>query len=251
MLGAIKKHDIVAHPLLTIRCFGFRVLWKTLTAPSNSTFLTVLTANLAVKPAHHDANGVFSRCIELERMTQQIYVRLAERFPEAPEARRFFELLARQEEQHAELLGVCHHEAGRCGWDQECNESLERVIPQTKLQIELAIGRAECVETVREALGLVLEVVEMSEIHLAFLSLIAATDSDFVRFLPAFQRATRSHLDFVARQIRDMAPFYTERCNELLRCIQARDLGTSLAACSMRAPALASESDRQEVGVGL
>ena len=43
MIGAIRKRDILAHPFITIDCFGWSVFLRALTAGRNQTFLALLT----------------------------------------------------------------------------------------------------------------------------------------------------------------------------------------------------------------
>ncbi len=37
MIGAIRKWDILAHPFVTIHCFGWRVFFRAVTADHNQT----------------------------------------------------------------------------------------------------------------------------------------------------------------------------------------------------------------------
>jgi hypothetical protein len=47
MIGAIRKRDILAHPLIKIDCSGWSVFLRALTAGRDQTFLALLTETRA------------------------------------------------------------------------------------------------------------------------------------------------------------------------------------------------------------
>ena len=51
MVGVIRKRNILAHPIVTIHCFGWRVFIRALLAPPGTTFLTLVTPVDPVKPS--------------------------------------------------------------------------------------------------------------------------------------------------------------------------------------------------------
>ncbi len=53
MVGAIVKWDIMAHPAVTIRCFGWQIFLRALLAGPNTTFLSLLTESELLRPAGH------------------------------------------------------------------------------------------------------------------------------------------------------------------------------------------------------
>ena len=50
MLGSIRKRDVLAHPIVTIRCFGWHVFFRALMASRDQTFLSLLADCGAVGP---------------------------------------------------------------------------------------------------------------------------------------------------------------------------------------------------------
>ena len=50
MIGAICKLDILAHPVVTVRCFGWRVFFRALVAGQSQMFLSLLAESNALFP---------------------------------------------------------------------------------------------------------------------------------------------------------------------------------------------------------
>jgi hypothetical protein len=215
MVGAIRKRDILAHPMLTVHCFGWRVFFRALTAGRNATFLSIVTqAAIRRQPSVKVPESV-GQCIDLEFKARQIYESLARRFAQQEPVKRFFEMLAQQEQDHAELLELCWTAAGPGRWDSQYFEPWREAIPQLKRQMEKAASSLDSLDGVRVALRLVIQI-ESSEVNQVFRGVVAATDSDFVRKLQAFQQSTSYHLGYICEQISKLEPDLEGECQEMM-----------------------------------
>ncbi len=77
MVGAINKRDILSHPWVTIRCFGWRVFWRAIFARGDRTFLSLLTDSEVLKPAGEGVPEFVARCVELELKASRVYAALS------------------------------------------------------------------------------------------------------------------------------------------------------------------------------
>src|SRR5262245_37405981 len=116
MLGAIRKRDLLAHPLVTLRCFGGRVFLRGLLAGPQRSFESVLV-DAGKFHRHSPCPEALERCVRLELLARRMYETLARRFFRADGLRDLFALLARRRGEHAELLRLCRGLAGPDGWD--------------------------------------------------------------------------------------------------------------------------------------
>lgn len=214
MVGVIRRRDILAHPLVTVRCFGWSVLIRTLLAGRRRTFLSLLLESGALTPPKFDVPELIGDCVDLERRAQRIYERLAARFADRAAVGRFFMQLAEQESAHAELLELCQAIAKREGWMERYFAPWRAAIPRLKRQMESAAAGIELQGSLDEALGLVLRI-ESSEINDVFDGVVAATDSEFVRRLEAFQEAEADHMAFIGERIAEFSPGLADECAKL------------------------------------
>lgn len=214
MVGVIRRRDILAHPLITVRCFGWSVLFRTLLAGRRRTFLSLLLESGALTPPPFEVPELIGDCVDLEWLAQRIYEQLAARFADRAPVRRFFMLLAEQESTHAELLELCEAIAKREGWMERYFAPWRTAIPRLKRQMESVETGIESYVSLDEALGLVLRI-EKSEINDVFDGVVAATDSEFVRRLEAFQGAETAHMTFIAERVAELCPALAEECAEL------------------------------------
>jgi rubrerythrin len=205
MVGAIDKRDILAHPIVTIRCFGWRVFVKALLAGRSKTFLSVLAEAEVLQPAAENVVEFIARCVELELKASRIYTALARRFADDQAVHGFFESLAAQEDSHAELLELCRAAAAQQRWDETQVAPWRDVVPRLERHMVECEGSVDGVHTLPEALRLVIDI-ESSEINDVFSSVVAAADSEFVRRLSVFGETERRHLDFICRAISRLAP---------------------------------------------
>jgi len=215
MVGVIRRRDIIAHPIVTVRCFGWPVLLRTLLASRKQTFLSLLCESGALAPPAFEVPEVIGDCVALERRAQRIYEQLAQRFADRKPVGRFFATLAEQESTHAELLELCRTIASREGWMEEYFAPWRAAIPRLKREMGEAESAVETLASLEDTLRLVIRV-ESSEINDVFESVVAATDSDFVRHLDAFQAAESDHMGFIVDRISELAPELAEECQGLL-----------------------------------
>jgi hypothetical protein len=200
MIGAITNLDILAHPLVTIRCFGWKVFFKALFAGQRQTFLSLL-------PQADPAEGVASRlsitverCIDLELRARRIYAAFARAFADRPAASAFFDTLAKQEQIHADLLAICRVAARRGGWRAECPNHWEEYIPHLEQHLNAVEAALHEVGSLEEALQLVIQI-ESGEVNRVFQAVLASCDSAFVSRLGTFRRAVEMHISFIIDQL--------------------------------------------------
>jgi len=214
MIGAIRKRDILAHPLVTIHCFGWRVFFRALAADHNQTFLSLLAEAHALEPPAVKVPELIGRCIELEKRAKSIYERLAVWFMGRAPMKGFFDDLARQEQSHAELLELCRTSASRESWLEEHFSPWRDSVPRLEKQMEKFESSLESIAGVTDALRLVLWI-ERSEINKVFRGVVTATGSTFVRKLSAFQKAGARHITFICEEIPKLEPDLAEECRNL------------------------------------
>jgi hypothetical protein len=214
MVGAIRRRDILAHPLVTIHCFGFPLFLKALVAGRDKTFLSLVTESAVFARPAAEVPELLERCIKLELRAQQMYDSLAERFTDQEPVREFFETLAHQEQDHAEMLELCRELVSHGGWLEEHFRPWSDAVPRLERQMDEAEASAEALERLADALRLVITI-EGSEINQVFGGAIAATDSPFVRSLRAFQTAEDRHLSYICDMLPKLDPELASECMRL------------------------------------
>ncbi len=205
MVGAIDKRDILAHPWVTIRCFGWRVFVRAVLARSDQTFLSLLTDSEVLKPAGDGVPEFVARCVELELKASRVYAALGRRFADQQPIHDFFVSLARQEEAHGELLELAETAASRERWDERKAAPWRDVVPRLERHMEQTESALDEIHTARDAMQCVIDI-ESSEINDVFTGVIAASDSCFVRKLRVFQETEMRHLSFICEQIAVLQP---------------------------------------------
>ena len=200
MVGAIVKRDILAHPVVTIRCFGWTVFIRAVLAGPNTTFLSLLTDTESLQPAPEGVAEFVARCVELELKASRIYETLARRFENEPPAHAFFASLARQENAHAQLLELAETAAAQERWNEQKATPWRDVVPRLEQHMAESLSAVGEVESLKEALQQVIRI-ESSEINDVFNGVIAASDSQFVRNLRAFRDVELRHLNFIGETI--------------------------------------------------
>ena len=214
MLGVIRRRDIIAHPFVTIDCFGLGLFFQALVAGRRKTFLSLLTGAGALKPRVVEIPALLGRCVDLESRARRIYQFLADRFSDWERARQFFETLARQEQHHAELLELCRQLARREGWLEEHFAPWRAVVPQLERKMDALEDSLSGRESLADALRLVIQI-ESSEIDHVLEGAITATDSKFVRALGVFHTAGTEHINFICDRISKLEPDLAEECRNL------------------------------------
>ena len=214
MVGTIRKRDILAHPIVSIRCFGLWVFFRALFAGKNQTFLSLLTDIKGLKPSPEKVPELVERCIKLELQAKQIYERLAGQFVDHECASNFFRSLARHEESHAQLLELCREIANRTIWRESRFTPYRDSIPRLERQMETIESSMELIEHVVDGLRLVIDI-EGSEVNQVFGSVVAAGGSNFVKNLVVFQVTVEKHIDFICDEIPKLEPDTKEKCEQL------------------------------------
>lgn len=214
MVGVIRKRNILAHPIVTIRCFGWQVFLRALLAPPGATFLSLLSPVGPAKPAKKVWCEPIQRCGELELRVKRIYEDMAERFSENSNAREFFTALACQEQEHYELLQLCSASMRRGDWKSDLFSQSLKSLPGLEAHMHAAEKTAQLLSTLPEALELALSL-ECSEINFVFRGVVEASQSPFVRRLQAFNRAGADHLEYIGRRLPLLAPSLADACRPL------------------------------------
>lgn len=230
MFGVIRTRDIIAHPLVTVHCFGWPLFFRALIAGRRKTFLSLLAESDALRSPTSEVPELLGRCLDLESRARRIYELLAVRFGHRAPVRRFFETLARQEQEHFELLALCRQLASREGWLEEHFAPWRDAVPQLERQMDDLEDRLDDLDRLADALRLVIRL-EGSEINHVFRSVVSATDSEFVRTLQAFRTAEANHIAYACEQIPKLEPDLAGECRGLR------------AACSSDANAEASPNE--------
>ena len=211
MLGAIRKRDILAHPVVTIDSFGWHVFLRVLIAGRNQTFLALLAETGAMQAPTASVPELVDRCVELESQARQIYERLAARFADWESAAEFFRKIAGQEQSHAELLKLCQTAASGGRWEEEQFAPCRSAIPRLEREMDAAVDSVDSIADLSEALQLVVRI-ESSELNRVFKGVVDATDSKFVRRLRAFQTAGSRHIDYIQQEITRLDPDLADAC---------------------------------------
>lgn len=214
MIGVICRRDILAHPIVTIQCFGWRVFFRAIAADHHQTFLSLLADSGALRPRKARVPGLVDRCIQLERRAQRIYQRLAGRFVGHQAVCRFLDTLARQEQDHAEMLELCREAARRSVWREECFSPWREVIPQLECRMDDVEASLDSLDDVPGTLRLVLEI-EGSEVNRVFEGVVEASGSRFVRKVRAFHSAVAEHIAYICAEIPQLEPELHADCHEL------------------------------------
>jgi rubrerythrin len=214
MLGVIRRRDIIAHPLVTVHCFGLGLFFRALVASRRKTFLSLLAGTGVLQPPVVEVPALLGRCVDLESRARRVYEFLAERFSDWEPVRQFFEALARQEQEHFELLELCRQLAGRDGWLEEHFAPWRAAVPRLERQMDELEDSLEGRESLADALRLVIQI-ERSEINHVFQGAVSATDSEFVRALKAFRIASAEHIAYICDRIPKLEPDLAAECRHL------------------------------------
>lgn len=215
MIGVIRTLDILLNPVTTVRCFGWRIFFKAVFPPwHKKTFLSLLREANFFVTASAKIPELLERCIALELQAKRIYATFERVFSERESASQFFADLARQEQDHADLVGVCRVIAKRGDWKADRSSRWQGLLPRLERQIQAMESSLSRIGSLNDALRLAISI-ESSEINYVFLGILAATDSTFIRKLKAFYDAMDMHIDYICHRIPELAPHLTAACREL------------------------------------
>lgn len=223
MFGVIRTRDIIAHPLVTIHCFGWPLFFRALIAGRRRTFLSLLAESGALGSPTVEVPELLGRCLDLESRARRIYELLAARFSHRAPVRQFFETLAKQEREHFELLVLCREMARREGWLEAHFAPWRDAVPQLERQMDDLEDSLDGLDRLADALRLVIRL-EGSEINHVFRGAVSATDSEFVRTLRAFRTAEAEHIAYACDQISRFEPALARECRGL-RATHLSDVG--------------------------
>jgi hypothetical protein len=214
MVGVICRRNILAHPFVTIRCFGWRVFFRASIAGHSQTFLSVLANTKGLQAPTVKVPELVERCVKLELQAKRIYESLAKRFFGHEPISDFLSTLAQQEETHAELLRLCREAANRSIWKEDCFAPCRDSIPRLERQMESIESSLASIDGVTDALRVVIQI-ESSEVNRTFESVVSASATVFVKKLLAFQNVAESHIAYICDQIPKLEPELAEECREL------------------------------------
>jgi hypothetical protein len=214
MIGAICRQDILTHPVITVRCFGWKIFFKALVAGQRQTFLSLVADANVLHPAPEKFAEFVDRCIGLELYARRIYESLAQRFDQRDSVKGFFATLADQERDHAELLGLCRAATRREKWDGKRFDTRPEAVLGLQEQMQEAESRSNSLDSLADALRLVIQI-ESSEINRVYLGIMAASDSGFVRTLRVFHEAGLEHISYICERIPEIDPELRDACQKL------------------------------------
>jgi hypothetical protein len=204
MIGAIRLRDILCHPILTVRCFGWKTLLRSFLSGSKQTFLSLLTDGNFFGSADREAAGIIRQCVDLELRAKNLYAGLADVACESRSLADFFTVLAEQEQEHADLLLLCLAASSHVGWRLSDLPIWRERVADLEREMREAEATASLITDAHGALDLVLRI-ESSEVNDVFLAVISASNSEFVKKLRPFSCALEMHMAFIATKTRDLA----------------------------------------------
>jgi hypothetical protein len=238
MIGVIGKRDVLVHPVVTIRLFGWMVFLKALFARRHQTFLSILmasegdspifvgrksgqsptvsTADCAGQPAEKAfQQDIIRRGVRLEQAAQRIYASLAEKFAGSGAVEEFFDTLARQEGEHAELLEMCRLAAMRADWDGGYLDPWREDLPDVERWMREAEAKLRAVRSPSDAFWLAVEI-ESSGINQLLGAIVAPIRCRWVSRFPRLASAARGHLDYVRQTVAELEPGLRRACMQML-----------------------------------
>jgi rubrerythrin len=226
MVGVICKREILLHPVLTIQCFGWTVFLRAVFAGPKQTFLSLLNDSRHFERPLQPVPEIIASCIDLERHAMKIYDLLSRRYARDASANEFFLRLARQEQDHAELLELCRAAAGRRGRREACFDGWRETVGETEKRLREAEANLDEIGSLAGALRLVLEI-ESSQINRLFARIVAATDPRLACKLRAFRNAVHDHLGYLCECVPRLEPGLSDACRALWAAVPKTRLANS------------------------
>ncbi len=178
------------------------------------TFLAILKEEHEIQAPDDEPARVIETCIGLELCAKRIYATLATRFAENGELHSFFTKLSEQENDHAELLGICQALAPHGRWFSEYVTPWKNTVLGIEKQLHRWEQDIDQFNTVEDVLKLVIAI-EDSEVNHAFSTIVMATDSKFVRAIDAFRDAGHDHINYICWTIPAILPALRPACANL------------------------------------
>jgi len=214
MVGVITHWDILAHPVVTIRCFGWGLFFKAIRPWQSRPFLSMLRDTDCFGATASNVPTILERCVGLELRAKRIYKALARTFAHEGLVGPFFAGLVEQEQYHADLLEICRAAAIRGGWKANLFNPWDAYLPRLEQQMEATEATVSEIHSVEAALQLVVQL-ESSEINPVFYAALGASDSSFVRKLRPFQKTMEAHMAYLAERLPELSPNMLLACREL------------------------------------
>ncbi len=214
MNGVIGTQDILLHPIVTIRSFGWRVFFRAVFQGQGDTFLSLLQREGFFAATTSNEPELIERCVRLELQAAAIYRSLAARLEDSEPLFEFFVELADEEQAHADLLRVCRFFASQGRFVQDRFAPWHDYVPLLEQQMQTTIASLDKIKTLDDLVRLILQI-EGSEMNRVFLRVIKATDSPFVRKLGPFRRAVKRHIGYICKTISKLTPSAAVACQEL------------------------------------
>jgi len=214
MVGVITTWDVLAHPISTIRCFGWGVFFRAIGPWQSKPFLSLLRDSGCFGATASKVPAILERCIGLELRAKRIFKALARTFADEGLLGPFFAGLVEQEQHHADLLGICRGAAIRGGWKAHLFNPWDDYLPRLEQQMDATEAAIYQIDSVDAALQVVVQI-ESSEINQVFYAALAATDSAFVQKLRPFQEAMEAHMTYLVERLPELSPNMLLACREL------------------------------------
>jgi hypothetical protein len=214
MVGIINHWDILAHPVATIRCFGWGIFFMAIGPWQSKSFLSLLEESGHFGAAGSKFPTILERCIGLELRAKRIYTALANAFADENLVTLFFAGLVKQEQYHADLLELCRAIAVRGQWKARLFSPWDDYLPRLEQQMDAAEADVAKIDSLEAALRLVVQL-ESSEINQVFYAALAATDSAFVKRLRPFQEAMEAHMAYLAERLPELSPNMLPACRAM------------------------------------
>jgi hypothetical protein len=218
MIGVICTKDILFHPVVTIKVFGWRVYFRAVFKGHGDTFLSLLQREGFFKAARTKETELIDRCVRLELQSEAIYRSLAERFSKLGPFREFLNELAEEEREHADLLTVCKLFAGEGRFTLVRPGPWLDSVPLLEQQMQQVVASLDKIASIDDVVALILQI-EGSEFNSVLVGVIRSTDSPFVRNLGPFRRAVKQHIDYICTKISKLTPSASLACQELRKKI--------------------------------
>ena len=214
MVGVICTRDILFHPFVTVRVFGWRVFFRAVFESQETTFLSLLQRDGIFAATTSQEPELIERCVSLELQSAAIYHSLAERFRASRPFFAFLIELADEEQEHADLLRVCKVFASQGRFVQDRFSPWHDYVPLLEQQMQQAVAALDEIKSLDDVVRLILQI-EGSEINRVFLGIVQATDSPFVEKLGPFRRAVKHHIGYICKSISRLTPSAAAACREL------------------------------------
>ncbi|MGO9113440.1 MAG: hypothetical protein ACLP9L_29770 [Thermoguttaceae bacterium] len=214
MVGVICTNDILLHPVVTVRAFGWRVFFRAVFRGPGDTFLSLLQRDGFFTATSSKEPELIERCVWLELQSAAIYRSLAERFSVPSSLREFLDELAEEEQEHADLLRVCKAFACKGRFVSNRFSPWHDYVPLLEQQMQQAVASLDQIKSMDDVVQLILQI-EGSEINHVFLGIVRATDSPFVKKLGPFRRAVKHHINYICKRISRLTPSAALACRDL------------------------------------